>query len=108
MRVPSSPRAAVTLMASGFFAIFFSFSASQNFQTSRGSGDVGNRTLAILYASFSLSNLVSSSFLRRFGAKSCLVVSSVGYAAFDLVQIWPRPALLYASAAALERDVLEP
>eukprot|EP00475_Leptophrys_vorax_P037957 TRINITY_DN6611_c0_g1_i1.p1 TRINITY_DN6611_c0_g1~~TRINITY_DN6611_c0_g1_i1.p1 ORF type:complete len:501 (-),score=150.08 TRINITY_DN6611_c0_g1_i1:782-2254(-) len=95
----------VIFLSLSFCLVFMSFSAAQNFQTSKGGSGtpeeakVGSNALAILYFVFTFSTFFSSALVRTFGIKTALFCGASTYVLFVSSNIKKMTWFTYASAA---------
>lgn len=96
----ASPKARVLYLSACFSVLFMAYSSAQNYQTTR-SASVGSTTLGILYSTFTLSNLLSSSIVSLLGAKISLLLGASAYVLFVASNIQPVEWTQYVAGAVL-------
>ncbi|XP_055851082.1 UNC93-like protein MFSD11 [Episyrphus balteatus] len=100
----------VLILGFGFMFVFTSFQTMGNIEKTildsiaeedkTFKGD-GYTSLAVIYASFALSNWLAPSFLSFTGPRCAMLVGSLTYTLFMVVFLWPSTWLLYVASAIL-------
>ena len=91
----------VLLLGAAFCLVFIAFSAAQSAQTSSSNADVRANALGVLYACFTLVNLVVAYFVSRIGLKSAICFASVTYAVYVASNIQFSIPLIYFASVLL-------
>ncbi|EGG21701.1 hypothetical protein DFA_01587 [Cavenderia fasciculata] len=90
----------IIILGLSFCVVFTAFSPTQNLETTLNA-DVGFISLALLYASLSLSNFVSPIIVTKLGEKWALIAGMLTYATYIAANIAVTPLTLYLASAFL-------
>lgn len=89
----------IKLLSLGFLLIFFGYIGVQQYITTFfsdiGLVNLGFQSLIIIYLSFTLFCPISSIFISKYGAKKCMILSSLCYSLFIISLLSKSYLLIY-------------
>ncbi|MCK5176971.1 MAG: MFS transporter, partial [Candidatus Aenigmarchaeota archaeon] len=95
----------VKILSLSFFLIFLGFNGVQQYITvffsDTGLIDLGFYSLILIYLCFTLSEPLSAVFVSKYGAKKCMIISSIFYSLFIISLLSKSVALIYLCSALL-------
>ena len=95
----------VKLLSLSFLLIFLGFNGVQQYITTFfsdiGAIDLGFQSLILIYLFFILFYPLSALFVSKYGAKRCMIISSVFYSIFILSLLSKSTVLIYFSSSLL-------
>lgn len=95
----------VKLLTLSFLLIFLGFNGVQQFITTFFSNinliNIGFQSLILIYLFFILFNPLSAIFVSKYGAKKCMIISSIVYSIFILLLLSKNIILIYIGSSLL-------
>ncbi len=95
----------IRLLSLGFLFIFAGYSGVQQFLTTyfrdNNLTNIGFQSLVFIYVAFIMAAGVSIYFVNRFGAKKCLIISSIFYTIYILAVVSLQVQLIYIASVFL-------
>ena len=95
----------IKLLSLSFLLIFLGFNGVQQYITTFfsdiGAANLGFQSLILIYLFFILFNLLSASFVSKYGARRCMIICSLFYSVFIISLLSESVILIYFSSSLL-------